>query len=380
METTEEKEKEKSLGVVEEIGAWDINTYNSPENHRYNLSIAPMLEITTKHYMALMRSITKHTLIYSEMINVDEVINSKFDALDFDLPNLEPICVQFAGRDPEKCRLAAAKAKNKGVKELNFNCGCPSQRVECGNFGAVLMKEPKIVGECLQEMNKSVFSSIKCRIGIDEFDWKFLDDFISVTKSIGHVKKYVLHSRIAIMGIDTIKNRTIPPLKYDIAEEIHEKYGDLNVVVNGGIRSFEEVKKFNSKGLGAMIGRFAYENPWAFRSADSEIFNKISKKLSRKEVIYSYAEYLEKHVENYEKNTGNLVVSELVKPLTNLFAGEKYSKRYLNKLFEITRGSKALNKAEKDIKKKEKLYGMRDFLYEVVDYYEKLNEKALNSL
>ena len=114
--------------------------YNNPELHKYNLSIAPMLEITTKHYMHFMRLLTKQTLIYSEMINTNEILH-KENALDFS-EDLEPICIQFGGSDPETFGLAALKAKDKGFTELNINCGCPSKKVSAGNFGAVLMKDP----------------------------------------------------------------------------------------------------------------------------------------------------------------------------------------------------------------------------------------------
>ena len=347
------------------------STYNNPELHKYNLSIAPMLEITTKHYMHFMRLLTKQTLIYSEMINTNEVLH-KENSLDFS-QDLEPICIQFGGSDPEAFGLAAQKAKNKGFKELNINCGCPSKKVSAGNFGAVLMKDPDLVGKCVKKMNEQIFSSIKCRLGLDKFDQNFLENFIEKTKNISSCSKYILHARIAIMGIDTMKNRTVPSLQYSVVEEMKKKYPDLNIVINGGIKDFKMVKEFNEKNIGVMIGREAYDNPWKFRNADSEIFGKVDPKLNRKEVVYKYGDYCQKYIEEHPDEVGTGLFGEMVKPLTNLFFGEKYNKTFVNKLFEITRGSKDQNKKKEIIKKYENI---SEHFYKCIEDFEKKNEDA----
>ena len=329
------------------------NTYNNPEHHRYNLSIAPMLEITTKHYMHFMRLLTKQTLIYSEMINTNEILH-KENSLDFS-SDLEPICIQLGGSDPESFGLAAQKIKNKGFKEININCGCPSKKVSAGNFGAVLMKDPDLVGKCVKKMNEQIFSSIKCRLGLDKFDQKFLENFIEKTKNISGCSKYILHARIAIMGIDTMKNRTVPSLQYSVVEEMKNKYPDLNIVINGGIKDFNIVKEFNEKNIGVMIGREAYDNPWKFRNADSEIYRKVDPKLNRKEIVYKYGDYCQKYIEEHPDELGTGLFGEMAKPMTNLFAGEKFNKIFVNKLFEITRGSKDRNKKKEIIKKYENI-------------------------
>ena len=138
----------------------------------------------------------------------------------------------------------------------------------------------KIKIDCVKKMNEQIFSSIKCRLGLDKFDKSFLENFIEKTKNISGCKKYILHSRIAIMGIDTMKNRSVPSLQYSVVEEMKNKYPDLNIVINGGIKDFKTVKEFNEKNIGVMIGREAYDNPWKFRKADSEIFNSIEDVIS----------------------------------------------------------------------------------------------------
>ena len=366
------QEEEKKL---EDIIIPKENKYQNPTEHKYNLSIAPMLEITTKHFMNFMRLLTRETLLYSEMINIGEIIN-KEDALDFS-QNLEPLCIQFGGSDPEKCGLAAEKVKLKGFKEININCGCPSKKVSAGNFGAILMNDPNLVGNCVKKMNKVLFSSIKCRLGLNEYKEKFLYDFIDITKNISECKKYILHSRIAIMGIDTMKNRKVPPLQYDVVEEIKNKYKDLNIVINGGIKTFDVVRDFNNKEIGVMIGREAYDNPWKFRNADSQVFGKCDPKITRKQLVYEYADYCQKYIDEHPDQLGSGLLGQMVKPLTNLFVGEKYNKTFTNKLFDITHGSKDKNKKKELMKKYEKI---SEHLYSCIEDFEKVNEEAVLSI
>lgn len=372
IELKNKKEEEKKL---EEIIIPKENKYQNPSEHKYNLSIAPMLEITTKHFMHFMRLLTRETLLYSEMINIGEIIN-KEDSLDFS-PDLEPLCIQFGGSDPEKCGLAAEKVKLKGFKEININCGCPSKKVSAGNFGAILMNDPKLVGNCVKKMNDILFSSIKCRLGLNEYKEKFLYDFIDITKNISNCKKYILHSRIAIMGIDTMKNRKIPPLQSDVVEEIKNKNKDLNIVINGGIKNFDVVREYNNKQIGVMIGREAYDNPWRFRNADSQVFGKCDPKITRKQLIYEYADYCQKYVDEHSEQLSSGLLSEMIKPMTNIFTGEKYNKVFTNKLFEITHGSKDQNKKKELIKKYEKV---GEHLYSCIEAFEKENEEAALSI
>jgi tRNA-dihydrouridine synthase A len=309
------------------------------------------------------------------MINVNEVLH-KENALDFS-SDLEPICIQFGGSNPDSFNLAAKKAKERGFKELNINCGCPSKKVSAGNFGAVLMKDPDLVGKCVKNMNEHIFSSIKCRLGLDKFDQDFLENFIEKTKNISGCKKYILHARIAIMGIDTMKNRTVPPLQYNVVEEIKKKYDDLNIVINGGIKDFNTVKEFNEKNIGVMIGREAYDNPWKFRNADSQVFGKCDPKITRKQLVYEYADYCQKYIDEHSDQVSGGLIGEMIKPLTNLFTGEKYNKIFTNKIYEITHGSKDNNIKKELLKKYEKI---ADHLYSSIEAFEKENEEAVLSI
>ena len=340
---------------------------NNSNDHFYKLSIAPMLDITTNHFRSFMRLLTKETLLYTEMINEDTILNSKQNVLNFNIEQ-KPICLQIGGNNPEKLNLCSIKAKDYNYNELNFNCGCPSGKVTEKKFGASLMNEPNLVGECVKEMNKNMFTSIKCRIGLNKYDKNFLENFINKTNEISKINKYIIHCRIAIMGINTIKNRNIPPLLYEIIDELKEKFPKFNFVVNGGIKNLNDVKNFNNKGFGCMIGRAAYDNPYLFRYADSEIFNKKNIGLNRKEIIYKYCDYCNNFLNNFNGKIGKGIINELIKPLTNLFYGEQNNSEYRNLLYSINKVND-LDKKNYDI--------LNEHYYTVIEKFAKINPEAM---
>jgi tRNA-dihydrouridine synthase A len=171
------------------------------------------------------------------------------------------------------------------------------------------------------------------------------------------------------MGINTIKNRNIPPLNYEVVDKLKDKFNKLNFVVNGGIKNLNEVKTFNNKGFGCMIGRAAYDNPYLFKNADSEIFNKKNIGLNRKEIIYKYSDYCNQFLNEFEGKFGKGIINDIIKPLTNLFFGEKNNSEYRNLLYSINKVNNLENK-NFDI--------VCDHLYNVVEKYEKINSDAIN--
>ena len=179
------------------------------------------------------------------------------------------------------------------------------------------------------------------------------------------------------MGIDTMKNRKIPPLRYDVVEETKNKYKDLNIVINGGIKNFDVFREFNNKHIGVMIGRESYDNPWKFRNADRQVFGKCDPKLTRKQLVYEYADYCQKYIDEHSEQLSSGLLSEMIKPMTNLFIAEKYNKVFINKLFEITHRSKDQNKKKELIKKYEKI---SEHLYSCIEAFEKKNEEAVLSI
>lgn len=334
---------------------------------KYQLSIAPMLGITNNHFRSFFRLLSKETLLYTEMINSETILYSKNRILDY-FAEQRPLVLQLGGSAPLSLGKACEKAKTFDFEEFNLNCGCPSKKVTDKSFGASLMNDPDKVAQCIYEMNKYLPSSIKCRIGVNKYKEQFLYDFIDKTSKNGHCTKYIIHSRVAIMGIDTMKNRTIPPLMYDIAYQLKEKYPMLTFVLNGGIKTLDEVKEHNDRGMPCMIGRAAYDNPWMFRNADSKIYNKTDNKLSRKEIIYKYADYCDRYIDEYGDKMKNSIYGELIRPLTNIFYGEDNNKQYKERLYQISDEIKT------------NYNNIRDHLYSVVDYYEKLNYNAMNTI
>lgn len=230
------------------------------------------------------------------------------------------------------------------------------------------MNSPELVSSICQHLNTVNFTSIKCRIGLDEYNEKFLYDFITKTSLNGNVKKYIIHSRIAIMGIDTMKNRTIPPLQYEIAYELQKKFPNLQFVLNGGIKTLEEVKEHNEKGMNCMMGRAAFDNPWMLRKVDEVVYGKEKWGLNRKDVLYKYCDYCDWYFEEFEEEINGSVVSDILKPICNIFVGEKCNKKYKEMLFDV------------NSELKEHKENIRDHIYTVIDEYEKMNYDAVNSI
>jgi tRNA-dihydrouridine synthase A len=339
------------------------NTDSYPQDY-HKLSIAPMMAITNNHYRQLARLLTKETLLYTEMIHHDTIIHQKEvgkDDLAFE-PGQNPIVLQLGGNDPELLGKVAELAKASGYDEINLNCGCPSSKVTKHNFGACLMKEPNLVADCIRSIRKvtNLETTVKCRIGLDEDNPEFLDNFIKTVSSQGGANHFIIHSRLAIMGLNTDQNRKIPPLKYERAYQLKQDFPELSFSINGGIKSLSEVEGFlaNTKMIGCMVGRAAYENMWQLSEADGRIYGKTQPVFSRKDVILEYSDYCDK-VHN-EFNT-----HDLIKPLTFLFANERKNNIYKKMLYEI---------------KGNDIECLSDHIKTVLESYEKMNSKAVNSL
>ncbi len=330
----------------------------------HKLSIAPMMEITTNHYRNFFRLLSKETLLYTEMIHHDTIVNSRWGVekeLYFDLDQ-KPVVIQLGGNNPEILEKISVLCKEAGYDEINLNCGCPSSKVANAKFGVCLMKEPELVADITKRLRKATNMEItvKCRLGVDSFNGDFLNRFISTVAEKGDINHFIIHSRLALMVMDTDKNRKIPPLQYDKVFELKKNFPSLSFSINGGIKTYEEIDQLllNPQISGCMIGRAAYDNPWMFGNVDKKYFNKKNPGLSRKEIIYKYSEYLEKVQD--EGCSHNI----LIKPLTNLFAGERKSSHFKNMLYSY--------------KNEQENYTLAEYVRWVVDEYEKMNEKACN--
>jgi tRNA-dihydrouridine synthase A len=286
------------------------------DSHR--LCIAPMMQYTDRHFRYLMRLITRHTFLYTEMVTSAAIIHGHRDRhLQFD-PIEHPIALQVGGSDPTELSECARIAEDHGYDEINLNVGCPSERVQSGRFGACLMAEPELVAKCVQSMqaNVSIPVTVKTRIGIDHFDtYDFLRHFTYLMKEAG-CKRVIVHARKAwLKGLSPKENRTIPPLSYETVYQLKSEFSDLPMVINGGIQNLTEVNAHLGFVDGVMLGRIAYSEPYLFATVDRDFYNVNSEINSRLSIAKQFQDYFRKE---FSKGTS---VSSLLKPLLGLYQG-----------------------------------------------------------
>lgn len=260
------------------------------------ISIAPMLDWTDRHYRYFMRKLTRHTVLYTEMITADAIINGNRDRLlSFNQEEL-PLIVQLGGSDPQKLAKSALICQDYGYSGINLNVGCPSSRVSSGNFGACLMDNPKLVGECFNAIKSqvSIPVGIKHRLGLGyNYSYEYLANFVETVSSFG-CTDFIVHARNAILsGLSPKQNREIPPLNYEFVYKLKQDFKDCHVGLNGGVTTFSQAKEHLNFVDEVMIGREAYYNPYLFSSADQDFFNANTPIKSRVEVAFDMIPYLE---------------------------------------------------------------------------------------
>lgn len=234
-----------------------------------------MMDWTDRHCRFFHRLLTKNTLLYTEMITANAVIfGPRPRLLAFD-PSEHPLALQLGGSDPKKLVEAAKIGADFGYGEINLNVGCPSDRVQDGRFGACLMREPELVGECVSAMKQAVAIpvTVKCRLGVDDQDTEeTLDRFIDLVIAAGS-DALIVHARKAwLKGLSPRENRDIPPLDHARVYRLKQRLGNFPVILNGGINTIEEAKMHLAHVDGVMMGRAAYENPGQLHEADPAIF------------------------------------------------------------------------------------------------------------
>lgn len=265
------------------------------------LSVAPMMEWTDRHCRYFHRLMSRRALLYTEMVTAPALVRGgAHHLLNFNAEE-HPIAVQLGGSDPSELAEAAAICAERGYDEINLNVGCPSDRVQSGCFGAVLMEQPGLVADCARAMidAQPVEVTVKCRIGVDDQDPEtVLPDFMSRMRDAG-VARIAIHARKAwLQGLSPKENRDIPPLDYPLVLRMKAAFPDLHVSVNGGVQSLEDAQGFLDQGLdGAMIGRAAYHAPWdVLARADSRIFGSEDPAFSRLDVAQAMKPYIAGHI------------------------------------------------------------------------------------
>ena len=263
------------------------------------LSVAPMLDWTDRDFRYLLRLISKHALLYTEMVTTGAIIHGNRQRFLAHDECEYPLALQLGGSDPKDLATCAKLGEEAGYDEINLNVGCPSDRVQSGSFGACLMVEPKLVAECVAAMRDVVDIpvTVKTRLGIDEHDsYQFLCDFIEPVAEAG-CEIFILHARNAwLKGLSPKENRDIPPLRYDFVYQAKRDYPTLHIDINGGIHSLDEAQQHLSHVDGVMMGRAIYNDPYLLAEVDSLLFDDQYLVPTRHQVIENMLPYIGKRM------------------------------------------------------------------------------------
>ena len=270
-------------------------------------SVAPMMDWTDRHCRYFHRLMTRRTLLYSEMITTGAILHGHRDRLlGYDAAE-HPVALQLGGSDPKALAECARIAVDYGYDEINLNVGCPSDRVQEGRFGACLMLEPALVGDCVAAMKAAVKIpvTVKCRIGVDDQDPEAALDEITRTVVAAGVDALTVHARKAwLAGLSPKENREIPPLDYERVRRLKRAHPNLEIILNGGISSGEVAAAELAHVDGVMLGRAAYHEPWRLLSVDSQIFGEVSPFTSPKQAAMALVPYMEREIANGAKLYG----------------------------------------------------------------------------
>ncbi|MBR9843582.1 MAG: tRNA dihydrouridine(20/20a) synthase DusA [Rhodobacteraceae bacterium] len=296
------------------------------------LSVAPMMDWTDRHCRYFHRLMSRETLLYTEMVTSPALVRGgALHLLDYN-PEEHPVALQLGGSDPEELGRAAKLGADAGYDEINLNVGCPSDRVQSGTFGAVLMRQPELVGACVAEMiaaqDKEV--TIKCRIGVDDQEPReVLPRFLEITAKAG-VRRFTIHARKAwLQGLSPKENRDIPPLDYDLVVEMKAAFPELHISINGGIGSLGEAEALLARGLdGVMIGRAAYHTPAdILLDADARIYG-AGHATTAGQAVRDMLPYIERHLSQGGK------LNQVTRHMLGVFAGKPGARAWRRHLSE----------------------------------------------
>ena len=271
-----------------------VSALNKPLSSR-RLSVAPMMDWTDRHCRLFHRQITQHTWLYTEMVTTGALLFGDVPRhLDYS-DEEHPIALQLGGSDPADLAASAKLGEQWGYDEINLNCGCPSERVQKGAFGACLMAEPKLVADCVKAMCDavSIDVTVKHRIGIDAItSYDFVRDFVGTVAAAGS-RTFIVHARNAILkGLSPKENREIPPLRYDVVYQLKRDFPDLEIIINGGIKTQQEIDLHLQHVDGVMLGREAYHNPYLMADFDTRYYGAEQEIKTRQQIIQAMLPYI----------------------------------------------------------------------------------------
>ena len=270
-----------------------VNSSTAPFLPSERFSVAPMVDVTDSVFRRMARVMSKHCMLYTEMIAAEALVHEKYYLIDFKDEEL-PCCLQLGSADPKKLAVATKVGVEHGYSAINLNAGCPSDKVQSGNFGAILMKTPELIAQCYQAMAEAagdVPVSVKTRIGVDELDSEEFTFKLMGTIYEAGCRHIIIHARKAwLNGLSPKENRTIPPLDYERVYKIKAAFPELKVTINGGITTMEQCQEQLTRVDGVMLGRAIIDNPYLLATVDQELFAAKAPVLTREEVLGAMVE------------------------------------------------------------------------------------------
>ena len=271
--------------------------HTPPLSRRF--SVAPMMDWTDRHCRYFLRQLSNQALLYTEMVTTGALLHGdrqrflRYDECE------HPLALQLGGSNPADLAACARMAEEHGYDEVNLNVGCPSDRVQNNMIGACLMGHPQLVAECVKAMQDAVSIpvTVKHRIGINGRDsYAELCDFVGTVHQAG-CTSFTVHARIAILeGLSPKENREIPPLRYDVAAQLKRDFPQLEIILNGGIKTLTECREHLQRFDGVMLGREAYHNPYLLAEVDQQLFDLDQPTITRAEALSSMRPYIERHI------------------------------------------------------------------------------------
>ena len=280
--------------------------------------VAPMMDWTDRHCRYFLRLLSPGAQLYTEMVTAAAIHHGDHaQLLEFDVSE-HPVALQVGGSDPGLMAEAARRGAEFGYDEININVGCPSDRVQSGQFGACLMARPEVVADCLRAMRSEVDIpvTVKTRIGIDDEDsYEFLKRFVDIQRDAG-CRKFIVHARVAILeGLSPKENRTVPPLRYEHVFRLKDDLPELEIVLNGGISTVEQVDEVLGHVDGVMIGRHAYHDPYFLADLEQH-FQPAWTPPGRHSVVLKMLPYIEKELARGER------LGRITRHMLGLFTGQ----------------------------------------------------------
>jgi tRNA-dihydrouridine synthase A len=297
-----------------------------------------MMDRTDRHFRYFLRRLTRHTLLYTEMVTSWAVLRGDRErVLGFD-DEERPLALQLGGDDPEALSACARIAADMGYDEVNLNVGCPSERVQKGSFGACLMADPRVVADAVAAMRAAVALpvTVKHRIGVDHLDsYDHLASFVATVAEAG-CDRFSVHARIAwLSGLSPRENREVPPLRYPDVYRLKRDFPELSIEINGGVRSLDAAEEHLAQVDGVMIGRAAYDDPYLFATADERFYGDTSPPVSRRQAAEEMVPYLERW------HRRGVPVGRVTRHMLQLFAGRPGARAWRRTLSEGASGPDA---------------------------------------